>query len=395
MMTTHSEQPIPDFARAVIEAYQSLSGFEATEAVEAGPIHVVARVGLRRPGGLTVEYQTYVNPLLALEERLTGDAEYTADELVGLSLHFDGQRTWIYDASSGVCVVKASRSLFEPVPELPVLGEIEYLRDLPHDYLLRDLGPETIDGRDARVLSLKPKHPHRTSAFRMVAFLARKASVAFDVETLFPIRSSFSPAASSYSHQLLGPNAHVTIRYSGVRLTSDVSPPYAPPEGTRVFHEEWLAIDELASRLPFPLSLDPLREAEYTAIDGHALLAEDAEHDRAYCAATFIRRGEGEDEPTQYITLRAGNYLNRNMARRRVPIAEAGEKLTIADQTVRFLDRRHLWEEHASGIDPAQAPRELSWETDGVFWFLTGVSIERSALTQLASDLIGASAPQL
>jgi outer membrane lipoprotein-sorting protein len=393
-MTAHSEQSIPLFARSVVEACQKLSGFEATETVEAGPIHVVARIGSRRPDGLAVEYQTYVNPLLELEEHLTGDAEYTADELVGLSLHFDGQRTWLYDASTDVCVVKVSRSLFEPLPELPVLGEIEYLRDLPHDYLLRDLGSETIDGRDARVLSLKPKHLHRTHAFKMVVFLARKASVAFDVETLFPIRSTFSPAPSSHSHQLLGPNGRVTIRYSGVRLTPDASPPFAPPEGTRVFHEEWVAIDKLAARLPFPLSLDPFHEAEYTAIDGHALLAEDAEHDRAYCAATFVHRGESEDEPTEYVTLRAGNYLNRNMARRRVLTAEVGEELTIDGRVARFLDRRQLWEEHASGIDPTQAPRELSWERDGVFWFLTGVNTERSALTQLGSNLMDGSAPQ-
>lgn len=393
-MTTHSEQPISVFAQAVVETYQKLSGFEATETVEAGPIHVVARIGFHRPDRLAVEYQSYVNPLLELEERLTGDAEYTADELVGLSLRFDGQRTWLYDASTGVCVVKASRSLFEPLPELPVLGEIEYLRDLPHDYLLRDLGSETIDGRDARVVSLKPKHTHRIHAFKMVAFLARKASVAFDEETLFPVRSSFSPAPPSHAHQLVGPNGYVTIRYSGVRLTPDAPPPFAPPEGTRVFHEEWLAIDKLAARLPFPLSLAPFREAEYTAIDGHALLAEDAEHDRAYCTATFIRRGESEGERTEYVTLRAGNFLSRNMARRSVPIAEAGEELTIDDQTVRFLDRRQLWEEQASGIDPAQAPRELSWERDGSFWFLTGVNTERSVLTQLGSDLMAGSAPQ-
>jgi len=393
-MTTHSEQLIPAFARAVVEACQKLSGFEATETVEAGPIHVVARIGFHRPDSLAVEYQTYVNPLLELEERLTGDAEYTADELVGLSLHFDGQRTWLYDASTGVCIIKASRSLFEPLPEMPVLGEIGYLRDLPHDYLLRDLSSETVDGRDARVLSLKPKRAHRAYAFKMVAFLARKASVAFDEETLFPVRLSFSPAPSSHTHQLLGTNGHVTIRYSGVRLTPDAPPPFAPPEGTRVFHEKWLAVDELAVHLPFPLLLDPFREAGYESIDGRALLAEDADHERAYCTATFIHRGEPEGERTQYVTLRAGNYLSRNMARRRVTTAEAGEELTIDGQAARFLDRRQLWKEHASGVDPAQAPRELSWERDGVFWFLTGVNTERSVLTQLGSDLIGGSAPQ-
>ena len=393
-MTTHREQPIAVFAHAVVEACQKLSGFEATESVEAGPIHVVARIKFHRPDGLAVEHQTYVNPLLELEERLTGDVELTADELVGLSMRFDGQRTWLYDASAGVCVVKTSRSLFEPLPEMHVLGEIGYLRDLPHDYLLRDLGPETIDGRDARVLSLKPKRVHRALAFKMVAFLARKASVAFDAETLFPVRLSFPPAPSSQTHQLLGPNGHVTVSYSGVRLTADAPPPFAPPEGTRVFHEGWLAIDELAVRLPFPLSIDPFHDAGYESIDGHALLAEDAEHQRAYCAASFIHRGETEGERAQYVTLRAGNYLSRNMARRRVTTAEAGEELMIDDQAARFLDRRGLWEEHASGIDPAQAPLELLWERDGVFWFPTGVNIERIALTQLGSDLIEKSAPR-
>ena len=393
-MTEHSEQPIPVFARTVVEAYRKLSGFEATETVEAGSIRVVARIGFHPPDNLAVEYQTYVNPLLELEERLTGDAEYSAEELVGLSLHFDGQRTWLYDATTGVCVVKAFRSLFEPLPELPVLGEIEYARDLPHDYLLRDLGTETIDGRTARVVSMKPKHAHRTHAFKMVAFLTRKASVAFDEETLFPVRLSFSPSPSSHTCQLLGPDGRVTIHYSGVRLTPDGAPPFSPPEGTRVFHEESLAIDELPARLPFSLSLDPLREAEYTAIDGRALLAEDAEHDRAYCTATFIRREESEEQNTRYVTLRAGNYVSRNMARRRVAIAEAGEELAIGSQAVRFLDRREVWEEHAPGIDPGEAPRELSWERDGVFWFLTGLNIERSVLTQLGSDLIAASAVQ-
>jgi hypothetical protein len=394
-MTTHTDQPLTAFAHSAAEACQQLFGFEATETVEAGPIRVVARIGFRRPDSLDVEYQTYVNPLLELEERLTGDAEYSADELVGLSLHFDGRRTHLYDASTGVCIVKASPSLFEPLPDMPVLGEIDYLRDLPRDYLLRDLGQETVDGRDARVLSLKPKHTRRTHAFKMVAFLARKASVAFDVETLFPVRLSFSPSPSMQIHHLLGPGGHVTVRYSGVRFTPDQAPPFVPPEGTHVFHEERLAIGELAGRLPFPLSVDPFGEAGYESIDGHALLVEDADHQRAYCVAMFVRRDESDDGRTPFVTLRAGNYLSRNMARRRMITSESGEELTIGDQAARFLDRRNLWEELASGVDPSQAPRELSFERGGVFWSLTGVNIERSALTQLGSDLLEKNAPPL
>jgi outer membrane lipoprotein-sorting protein len=393
-MTKDNERPLSAFARDVVEVCRNLTGFEATETVEAGPIRVAARIAFHRPDRLAVEYRTYTSPLLELEEHLTGDAEYTADELVGLSLHFDGRRTWIYDASTGVCVVKASRSLFDPLVETPVLGEIDYLRDLPHDYLLRDLGPETIDDRDTHVLSLKPKRQHRTHAFKRIAFLTRKASVAFDDESLFPVRLCFSPAPASQLRRLLGPESTITVRYSDVRLNPDAPPPFAPPEGARVFHEDWTATGELAERLPFPLSLGPLHEAGYESIDGHALLAEDAAHTRAYCAAMFYREGESNDEPTQLVTLRAGNYLNRNMARRRVLTAEAGEELTIDHRTARFLDRRALWEEHASGIDPSQAPVEVSWEVDGVFSFLTGVNTERQLLMQLASDLIEESRPR-
>lgn len=387
-MTTHKDQPLPTFARAIVAAWRQLVGFEATETLEAGPIRVAARVAFHRPDHLAVEYQTYENPLLELEDRLTGNVEYTPADLVGLSLHFDGRRIWFYNPSTGVCVIEAPRSQFEPLPDMAVLGEIDYLQDLPHDYLLRDLGSETIDGREARVVSLKPKRAHRTYAFKMVAFLARKASVAFDVETLFPVRLSFSPTPSTQTHQLLGPNGHVTVRYSGVRLVHDAAPPFSPPEGTRIFHEARLAVDELPRRLPFPLSLAPLHEAGYESIDGQALLVEDEDRERAYCAATFVRRGERDDGPAPFVTLRAGNYLSRNMARRRMITSESGEELAIGDQTAQFFDRRKLWEELAPGVDPSPAPRELSWERSGVFWSLTGVNIERPILTQFASDLL-------
>jgi len=387
-MSNDTPQPVATFARAVVQAGRELRGFEATETVEAGPIRVVARIRFHRSETLTVEYQSYVSPLLEVEETLTGDADYTADELVGLSLHYDGQRTWCHDASTGVCIVKPSRSMFEPIPEMATLGDLHCLRDLPHDYLLRDLGNEQIDGRAARVLSLKPKRVHRAHAFKLIAYLSEKAVVAFDEQTLFPVRLCFSPAPSTQAHHLLGPDGQITVRYEAVRLLADAPPPFAPPEGTRVFREGQIEIGDLVERLSFPFAIDRLREAGFEAFGGRALLAEDPDHDRAYFVATFLRSEDGADEPSQILTVRAGNYLSRVMARRRLAASESGEEMQLADRSARFFDRRGLWEEQASGLDADHAPRELSWDRDGVFWFLTGVNVERSTLTKLASDLI-------
>lgn len=390
MATTH-DLSTPAFAHAISEACRKLSGFEATQTIAAGPIRLVARIGLHRPDSLAVEYQTYENPLLDLEDRLTGDAEYVPDELAGLSLHFDGQRTWLHDTSTGVCVVRASRLLFEPLPEFALIGEIGYLRDLPHDYLLREREPETIDARQARVLALKPKRPHSTHAFKAVSFLASRATVAIDTETLFPLRLCFTPVRASHAHRVIGADGSITVSYSSVRLTSDAPSSFVPPEGTRVFHEDSLPVVELAGRLPFSLSLASFDDAQFVPFDGRALLVEDADNDRAYCTVPFVRRETGEDESAQFVTLRVGNYLSRNMARRRLAAAELGGELTVDGHTARVLDRRSLWEKHAPGIDSSQAPRELSFERGGIFGFLIGSGIEADELTQLATGLIGRS----
>jgi len=387
-MTEYADQSLQDLAHAISDWCRRLSGFEATEAVDAGPIHVEAHVAVYRSGHLDVAFQTYEHPLLELEQQLTGDAEYVPDEIVGLSLHFDGQQTWLHDPSTDVCIVKTSRFVFEPFHELSLMGDIQHLRDLPHDYLLRELDPETIDGRETRVLSLKPKKMHRVHVAKLIAFLATKLSVAIDVKSLFPSRLVFSPAPSTQASLLLGPHGQISIRYSNVRLPSATASPFSPPEGTRILHEDQIPVDELPGSLPFTLPLAPLHDAGFSPMDDRALLARDAEHARAYFKILLLRTPADSKEPSQYITLRAGNYMNRNMARRRVTAAEAGEKIEIHEVSAWYLDRRSVWEEHAPQADSSQAPRELCWEHDGVFWFLIGVDVERSDLEQLASSLV-------
>ncbi len=393
-MAEPKDLSLPDFAQAVVEATRGLKAYEATQTVEAGRIRLTARIASSRPDRLMVEYESYENPLLELEERLTGDAEYTADELIGLSLHLEGKETWLHDPSTHVCLVKPSRALFEPFPEFAVLGTLECLWDLPHDYLLRDLEPETIGGREARILALKPKHEHRTHLFKHVSFLTRKAIVAFDPETLFPIRLRFSPLATSETHRMLGPEGQITVRYTDVRLGAEPRPSFSPPDDARVFREKWLTIDELAGQLPFSLTIAPLIEAGYESLGGRVRVTSCAEQERAYIVASFFSRSDEKDgADMQIVSLRAGNYMSRNMARRKVTIAEVGEDEAIGSQNARYLDRRALWEEHASGIDPSQAPCELAWERDGIFWFLSGIGVGRSDLVRLAGDLLDEAPP--
>ncbi len=386
-MTAPNERPIAEFAKDVADACRKLTGFRAIQTIEAGPIRLVAQVGRHRPDRLDVDVESYDNPLLELEERLTGDTEFTPEEIVRLSVHSDGRRTWLYDASSGVCLVRPLGATIEPLPEFPLLGEVDYLRELPHDYLLRDGGLETIEGRETRSLTLKPKRAVRGHAFKRVAFLADKATVAFERETLFPIRLQFRPASTTQSHPLVGPDGTITVSYRSVRLASEPPSPFEPPKGTRLFEEQIVPIGELGERSPFAASFAALDAAGYTPIDGRARLAEDRERGRGYVVMTYIRHPENGDGTESIVTVRVGNYLSRNMARRRSAQAEHGEAITLAGRDARLLDRRSLWEEHASGLDPSHAPCELGWQTEGVFWFLIGLNLDRDTLTDLGESL--------
>lgn len=387
-MTDENSRSLAAFARDVAQACRSRTGFEATQTIEAGPIRIVAKVRAHRLGTLAVEYRTYTNPLLDVEEELTGDAEYTADELAGLSIHYDGSHTWCYDAASDVCLVKESRALYEPLPEMDLLGEIGYLRDLPHDYLLRDAGSETIDGRDTRILSLKPKRAHHAHAFKLIAYLATTASVALDRETLFPARLVISPMPSTQTAQLLGPAGRVTVRYEGLRLLDDPPAAFSPPAETRVFRETTAPLEDLPARLTFPFDVGPIRAAGFDPIDDRARLAVDEQNGRSYAVATFVRSSEPNEQPSEAITVRCGDYLSRNMARRRIRASEDGEEVTLAGHAVRFFDRGPQWENAPAGLDAARAPNEISWERQGVFWFLIGLSADRAVLEEIASALV-------
>ncbi len=380
-----------EFARAVSKAYGSLEGFTATETIRAGAISVTAKIRTRRPDMCAVEFESYVSPLTDIEERLMNGAEYTPEELVGMSLVHDGRETLIYDPKRSIAVRKPSRSLFEPLPGFSALGEIGFLQELTHDFLVRDAGTETIGGRSTRLLGLKPKVPYRSHLLRIVTFPIRRAVVAFDVETKLPVRLRFHPSRDSVLSTFLRSDEPVTIEYTG--LTAKPAEPAAfsvsAPSGARLFRETSVPEDQLPERLPFALSLHPLLTKGYQLLDRAGTATVDEEKGRGYC--TVLLGAGDEAESARLLTLRVGSFLSRNMSRRKATLSEQGEPTKIGTLDGHVLDRSASWSEEL----PEQEDRklfEVTWSNGDLFWFLAGDGVDRSELIDLAIDLAASNA---
>jgi len=378
-----------DFARAATTAYRQLDGFVATEKIRAGAISATARIRARRPGMCTVEFESYASPLVDLEEHLVNGAEYTPEELIGMSLVHDGRRTLLFDPSRSIAVLKPSRSLFEPLPGYQALGELGFLDDLPHDFLLRDAGEETVDGRAARLLGFKPKQPLRSHLLKTVAFPIRRAVVAFDKETKLPLRIRFHPSRNSVLWTLLRPDEAVTIEYTGMNTEApdtDLFSVSTPPDA-RLFRERHIQEGRFADALPFFLSLDPLLERGYRLVDTGGTVAVDDEGGKGYC--TIVFSGGDEPEAGRLLTLRAGNFLSPNMSRRKATLAENGDRVQVGPADGYLLDRAASWRQELSEQDDRELV-EAFWTRNDVFWFLSGDGIDRTGLAELASALAAA-----
>ena len=378
------------FARAAAAAWREHAGFAATESIQGGGFEIKAHVRVRHPGRIRVEYLTYQNPLLDLEEDLGGGAEYTGDELTGLSLIHDGHQTWIEDAKSSTCIRKPRRAVFEPLVGFDTIGELGFLDTWTRDYLMKDLGEETIAGREVRTLRVKPKQPARSHFLSVISCPIRFADVSFDQETLFPIRIRFSPSPDMPLAQLLPPGETVTVEYSDVRL--DAPGPdqftWTPQDDARIFTESTVSNTGLLGTLPFPFDLDRLSQAGHPPVDGRATATIDQDNDRGYAVIPLVTES-AQEGPRRTATLLVGNYLSRNMSRRRVVLAEKGDSLLLGQVDARILDRRAAWSEQFGQMVPSPF-FEVLWESGGVYSFLVTEGFEREDVVRIAEHLIGA-----
>lgn len=385
-----------EVARAAMSVYQTLESFEATQKISAGAINAEARVRYKKPNMVTVEYRSYQDPLAEFEEKLVGGVEFVADELIGMQLIYDGRGTWLYDAGKDVAIYKPERALYSPLRGTNTLAEIGFLRDLTHNYLLRDEGQDEIAGRAVHRLGLKPKAQHRSFLFKEEVFSLKKAALALDAETSFPLKITYYPSRASTLFYLVGPSTPITVEYKDVRLdiVDGQRFSFTPPEGIRVFKEETVPRDGLGEKLPFDLHLEILEQQEgYELYGDRATVTIDEEMDRAYASLAFVspketdgEEGASTERASDMLSLRVGNYLSRNMSRRRAYLSEHGEQVTLNEVTAKFLDRGALLKDQLPEA-PGRKILEVSFKTDGVYWFLLGEELEKETLIDVARAL--------
>lgn len=375
---------VASFARSVSDAHKKRGGFQATQRVRAGTIDVTARIRVRRLDLVTTEFQSFASPLLSLEEQLVNGAEYTGDELAGLSFHFDGKTTCVYDQSSETAINKIGRALPEPLPGFRTLGEVGFLERLTRDFLLRDEGREEA-GSSIHRLAIKPKTAYRSQLLAITTFPFRRALLAFDEETLFPRRIEFTPTSDTLLASLLPPGSRATIEYSDI-IDDDSDAhafAFAPPTGSRVFDEIRVTEESVKERAPFACSLVPLDRHGFHIATRESRLAVDKENERGFLS--IVAQAAGTDVTRRAVTIRAGNYLSRNMGRRKAAISERGRQVGIGSLDALYLDRSADWPTEAS--ETARLLAEVSWEKDGVYWFLLGEGLEEADLLSLATEL--------
>ncbi|MEW5826652.1 MAG: hypothetical protein AB1778_07450 [Candidatus Bipolaricaulota bacterium] len=376
-----------EFVHETAEAARRRHGFSALQTIRAAQIEVEARVRVQYPETLSVSYEKYKNPLALWTETLGAGFALMPDDLVGATLSSEGRETWHVYPKGDLAVCRPGRVLGEPLPGVDALGEIGFLTTLARDVLVRDAGEQVLGGRACRAIGIKPKRERMANLLRVTSYPFERARLLIDVDSKFPREIRFVPSSRSPLRALLG-DGEVEIRYDDPHELSDSAAPLVPPDTTamRVFREVSVRSEDVPRAWPFRAEVGPLHDAGYELAEGAGWMAREDGAERGYAATVWLAPTE---RSAASLTLRVGNYLSREMARRRSLIADQGSAATFGTRPGRLLDRAALWPE---GGLPPDAPHivDATWENEGTFWILSGDGLDVPALVHLAASLASA-----
>lgn len=383
------DRSITKLAKEAMNTCKDLEGFSATQEISAGPIKAQARLRYKRPEKITLEYRSYEDPLADFEEKLSG-SEFIPSELMAMQIIYDGHETWMIDSKRNLTIKKLGRRLYSPLRLPDGIADIEMMYHLTSDFLLRDEGEGTINGKKVRKIGLKPKSQQRISLFKDETFPVRKAVVSIDSETLFPLQILLWPSPRSPLYYIVGPSKEITIQYKDILLTTpkDEAFEVSPSEHMKVFYEQEVSATELPEKLPFDIPIKILEDRGYKLRDKLALITASKKGDRVYSLLS-LQTEDSNNKPPSGISLRVGNYLSPDMNRRRALLAASGQDIDLKGKQGKILDRGSLLKDHI----PPSAQRslfEVSWQQDEVYWFMLAEGIEKETLTDIATAIASA-----
>jgi hypothetical protein len=253
---------------------------------------------------------------------------------------------------------------------------------------LRDEGKETINGRKARKMGLKPKVQQRISLFKDETFPLKKAAMSIDSETLFPLHIVLWPSPQSPLYYIVGPTEPITIDYKDILLDAPKNEVFQvnPPEQMRILVEQEVPASNIQEKVPFDIPVKLLEDRGYQLRDNMAFVTASEKGDRAYALLSFEEKERASNKPPSGISVRVGNYLSCDMNRRRALIATNGEEIGLSGKKARILDRNSLLKDEI----PPSAKRslfEVSWQQEEVYWFVLAEGIEKEDLVDIATAI--------
>ena len=377
-----------EMANQAMDRFQNLESFQGKQTVSAGQLSIEARIKFRKPRSLTLDYISYKDPYEEFAKEYSGGAEFLGEELEQCHLIYDGRYTLLHDRGRNTALKRKGKDLQDPFGEIDLFGQLGFLEDLTKDYLLKDKGKGNIDGKNVYRLGLKPKTDRRSLFLKTEVFDFDHAVMAIDVESGFPLKITFFPKETSSSTFGTRADRQLVVEYSDVRFDQVKKEVFKfdKKKVDQFFQTDLIAGEDYEEKIDFPIKISPAEEKGYGLIGNKFSLTRSRDKEKFYASLDFLRYENNGETPPDYLMLRFGNYLSREMSRHRSYVTGKGEEVELGSKNIRIADRGKAMKDKMP--EELQQPTyEIGWEEKGHFFYLLSRGQEKEKVLSTAEEM--------
>lgn len=378
-----------EMAKKAMDKFDSIRSFQAKQTVSAGQLSIQARVKFRKPRALSLDYISYQDPYEEFAKEYSGGAEYLGDELEKCHFIYDGRYTFLHDRDRNTALKRKGKDLQDPFGEMDVFGQLGFLKDLTGDYLLKNKGRGEINGEEVYRLGLKPKASRRSLFLKSEVFDFDRAVMALSTESGFPLKITYYPKESSSIGAEEGMDRQIVSEYSDVRFNEakENAFKFDKERVERFFVTDLVSRDRFDEKVDFPIDLSPAEEKGFRSLGDKLSITESEDGEKFYASVDLLRYDKSREEPPDYLMLRFGNYLSREMSRHRSYVTGSGEPLELGEGEATIVDRGEALKEKMPE-ELRQPTFEIGWEGEGRFCYILSRGEEKENFVSLAEKIL-------